>query len=434
MKRPPKYLLLGLVGLIVLWAPLPMGSNRAWSVGLLAIALAACLPLVAWTFWGDLLRRFRMIAVPLLGFVIVFGYIQLQAALGFGDLDDLIKAELGLAAGAMIFLISFMLAAAKESYARALLYGFLLVCVAYSAYGLLEGLTPDTPLLWFDTPPQDGKLASTFINRNSFATYAGLGLVVSFALLLMIPRLRSFYDIGIAASGRDGSSKDLNMIVFLLIAICITATALLLTQSRAGIVAAGASCFVYSLLRINWKQFQWRMMFVSVAPLVLLFGVLLPFSGSGFLTRLGEDDFVDPGRLHLFEATANMIADRPILGHGFGSFETTLPAFRPEAMPPFPDYDKAHNGYLEVVAALGIPMGALFLSLFGWMAWRFARGLVERRQGRIYPRLGLALTVLVTLHSLVDFSLQIPAVGVSYAFLMGICVAQSYPSRERKSS
>ena len=46
----------------------------------------------------------------------------------------------------------------------------------------------------------------------------------------------------------------------------------------------------------------------------------------------------------------------------------------------------------------------------------------------IYPGLGVATTALVAAHSAVDFSLQIPAVGVTYAFILGIACAQSFPS------
>jgi hypothetical protein len=38
-------------------------------------------------------------------------------------------------------------------------------------------------------------------------------------------------------------------------------------------------------------------------------------------------------------------------------------------------------------------------------------------------------TVLVALHSLVDFSLQIQAIALSYAMLLGVGVAQSESSR-----
>ncbi|MCP4196499.1 MAG: hypothetical protein GY762_05045, partial [Proteobacteria bacterium] len=41
---------------------------------------------------------------------------------------------------------------------------------------------------------------------------------------------------------------------------------------------------------------------------------------------------------------------------------------------------------------------------------------------------GLAATTLVSSHALFDFSLQIPAVAITYAAIMGLAVAQSFSS------
>ena len=42
---------------------------------------------------------------------------------------------------------------------------------------------------------------------------------------------------------------------------------------------------------------------------------------------------------------------------------------------------------------------------------------------------GVAATVLVGVHSLFDFSLQMPAIAMTYASLMGVACAQAYPTR-----
>ena len=47
----------------------------------------------------------------------------------------------------------------------------------------------------------------------------------------------------------------------------------------------------------------------------------------------------------------------------------------------------------------------------------------------MYPCVGLAATVLVGLHALADFTLQVPAVMASYMLIMGAACAQSWSSR-----
>ncbi|MEE8430492.1 MAG: prepilin-type N-terminal cleavage/methylation domain-containing protein [Candidatus Desulfatibia sp.] len=61
-------------------------------------------------------------------------------------------------------------------------------------------------------------------------------------------------------------------------------------------------------------------------------------------------------------------------------------------------------------------------------------GIRRRQRDWVYPSVGVAATILVVIHSLVDFSLQIPAVAITYACIMGVACAQSYSSRQNPSS
>ena len=121
-----------------------------------------------------------------------------------------------------------------------------------------------------------------------------------------------------------------------------------------------------------------------------------------------------------------MVADRPWLGHGYGNFEEAFAQHRDER---FTDrVDMAHNTYIEHLVELGVPATLLLyvgpLLLFGYCV----RGVFVRRRDQLFPLVAVGATVLVALHALVDFSLQIPAVAVTYAALLGIGVAQSTPT------
>ena len=43
------------------------------------------------------------------------------------------------------------------------------------------------------------------------------------------------------------------------------------------------------------------------------------------------------------------------------------------------------------------------------------------------PVLGLVITMQIALHSLVDFSMEMPGVAATYAFLMALAVSQCWP-------
>jgi O-antigen ligase len=97
-------------------------------------------------------------------------------------------------------------------------------------------------------------------------------------------------------------------------------------------------------------------------------------------------------------------------------------------------YDRAHNTWLENGFELGIPASlALFAALLG-IALTCWRGVQRRHRDWVYPAAGVGASVLVGVHALVDFSLQIPAVAMLYALVMGIACAQSYSSVSKSST
>ncbi|CAM3615031.1 O-antigen ligase family protein [Nocardioides marinus] len=82
-------------------------------------------------------------------------------------------------------------------------------------------------------------------------------------------------------------------------------------------------------------------------------------------------------RFYLWDAAARMALDRPVLGHGPGSFATEHTWFASRLpVDARNDLDVAHNTYLEVAAEAGLLGLAVFLVLLGvglagaWRAWR----------------------------------------------------------------
>ena len=56
--------------------------------------------------------------------------------------------------------------------------------------------------------------------------------------------------------------------------------------------------------------------------------------------------------------------------------------------------------------------------------------LTIRRRNRIYPVAALGATAVIAFHSAFDFSLQIPAIALTYAVILGLGVSQSFATRE----
>jgi O-antigen ligase len=91
---------------------------------------------------------------------------------------------------------------------------------------------------------------------------------------------------------------------------------------------------------------------------------------------------------------------------------------------------KAHNDWLEMMFELGLPGAFLWFVVLGGLGIRCLFGFFRRRRDHVYPMAGFSACVLVGLHSLADFSLQIPAVAVTFAVLLGVGVAQTWSSIE----
>ena len=96
-------------------------------------------------------------------------------------------------------------------------------------------------------------------------------------------------------------------------------------------------------------------------------------------------------------------------------------------------WDKAHNTYLEVWQGLGLVFGTALMAALGWRISTSFVGAIRRRRDAKSPIVAAAASLLVAAHALVDFSLQIEAVTLTFMALLGAGVAQSESSRHATS-
>jgi O-antigen ligase len=111
-----------------------------------------------------------------------------------------------------------------------------------------------------------------------------------------------------------------------------------------------------------------------------------------------------------------------------GSFESLYSVFQPTSL--YLSFDKAHNTYLENALDLGIPISLAIVLAVAAPALRCLRGLRERSRDAHFCAAAVGATVLIALHSTVDFGIQIPAVAVAFSAILGVGWAQSWSSRQ----
>jgi len=298
----------------------------------------------------------------------------------------------------------------------------------YAAYGLAVLKTGQLP--WLDIPANGaGRVSSTFVNYNSFATYAGIGLVAIGSRILRLYRDESIAGAGwqlrlasiIEATGRQGGALLGGGFVILL--------ALLLSGSRGGLIATGLGLGVLGVLVHRHDRYRGRQ-----ANGAILFGLMLvvatvcAFGGIAF-GHFDASGISDPNRLSVYLLTVRSIRDAPVLGYGYGTFVDVFPLYRDRSLGVGGIWGEAHNTYLEVFQGLGIVFGTMLIATVALFALRCVRGAIRRQENAMVPAVAASAACLAGAHALVDFSLQMQAVALTLIAILGAGVAQSDSSR-----
>jgi hypothetical protein len=300
----------------------------------------------------------------------------------------------------------------------------------YAAYALFSVFSGTDLVLWYPKTVYSGMASGTFFNRNTYATYAGLGLIC-----VSVLTARAFLA---HASGAAVASGTRRLRWWLLPAWMLLATALLLSASRGGLISAVAG-LVAAAGVFSASPAASRRSRAAVAALLLLLGIAFAaLSGGRVAERLASTEAAAEDRPIVWALTTDEIARRLWVGVGYGAFEEAFHALRPPQLEGY--FDKAHNTYLEGAMELGVPAAAgltlaAAVAAVGCVAGlRRAPDLSGDAFGRAAAAAaGLGASTLVAVHSAVDFSLQIPAVATAYAFILGAALAWATPLRRGPS-
>jgi O-antigen ligase len=425
----------------VLLAPLPLGSNRplpasalfaaigvllcAWGIGWLVAPARAMVPVSpfwpAFALFGLAAAWAAVQAAALTPPVLHHPYwrearevlgLPYAGAISVNPAATWIRL-MGLLAYGGIFWLALQLCGPRER-AQQALFALATGGLLYAAYGLLDFFESDA-----------GAVTSTFVNRNSYATYAGMTLLCGLGLVLreLARRARaggSPRRIALDAAARLDAPLAVGVVTCL-----VGGTALLLTQSRGAFVALCAAliAFAWSLrpmtLMISGALFR-----ASAVFLIGLFLGIVWLAGEATLGRFTETDVHALDRLAYYRTTWAAIRDRPLLGTGYGTYADAFKAYNHPGTGTY-YLDKAHNTYLQMIMELGSPAALALYSGLALLVFRGLRGRLRRGASAVYPAVLAASSVLVAVHSLVDFSLELPANAATYALILGLGCAQA---------
>lgn len=437
--------------LLIALTPLPFGSNRPWAWS--AMALWAFSLLIGWTITLAFERTrlvWRIAFFPLLlsmGFVII--WIGLTVLPDFGpvhpiwqiaaeqlghrvhgritiSVDATLIALMRLLAYLSIFWLSLQFCREPRR-AEQLLILISWTGLLYALYGLINYFIGNAYLLWFERWASLQDVTATFVNRNHYATYAALGMLSS--AVLAIRAFRSAWRLSdrsqptFARTIECLAGRPLLYYVIML----VIGMAWLQTHSRMGAAAGAVGMFAMLALMRATGMVRSHLALWVLAFLLGFF--LLQVSGDITIARLGQTGEID--RLPIFAIVSDQIRGAPLTGSGYGSFAQAFAVYRDLRLPSAAAFTEAHNSYLELAAEIGLPAaGAMVLTLV-YCTLLCLIAAFRRQKERSFPIFAVAASLVVGVHALMDFSLQIPAIAILYAAILGMGVAQSWSGEAR---
>lgn len=438
------------------WAPFWLGSNRlfAWGVnGILFPALTALyemnllmtgkphpvglrrLPASALMFSAIVLWIAIQMSPMIPASVVHPIWGMAQEALG-RSLDATISVDHGETYIALIRLLTsaslFWLAlqfSRQSLRADLLLRAISLIVAAYSAYGLVLTAFFSGMIPVLDPVGEGVFVHATFVNHNNFATYAGLGLIVWGGLILHLFRnevpgttnLRYRLAMFLEVTCRKGW--------FLLGVGLVTLAALLGSGSRGGVLATALGALALLILSLSRRRGRRAERLEAIALIAISLIAGFVFLGDLFIDRIKTTGLGDASRIAVYLITLRSVLDTPLLGFGYGTFADVFPMYRDQSISVIGVWDKAHNTYLEIFQGLGLVFGGALIASLGVIAVKCFKGTVARGENAATPMIANAASVLVAVHALVDFSLQIEAVALTYLAILAAGCAQSESSQ-----
>lgn len=440
------------VALLVLlvWAPIPIGSNREWSSALLAFgamfvlggwllsyawrpvglpgalhaARFSLLLLVVWAAYP--LAQLLALPLPLVSAIggevhELYGKLPADPLNGFGylSLDRGATFSGFLRQCSLVALFSsVLLLVTSTRRLNALMTVIVVVGFAEALYGLVLFFAGDELGLW--APAQaDGVVSGTYVNQNHFAGLLELTIPVGFGLLMS-----RYPKTGVILGTRDLTRLLMDYVLsqrgILLFAILIMSAALILTASRGGIGSLAIGIAIAATVAASKQGLRARELRIGIVAVVLAL-IAVSWLGTGQFSEKLRTSGLSSNRGDLREISYQIVASSPLMGTGVGTYRWIFPVHKDERFGAY-FYEHAHNDFLEVLSEQGVigfsllALGVALIFVRMVQAFRIRRDPLMR--GALFA--SIAGCVSLTVHGLVDFNLQIPANAGYFFVLLGI--------------
>ena len=432
---------------LLLWAPVPLGSNRPWSWALLALGV---LLLGLWWLSGLIRSKLGYPAVlraawpMLLCGLLWLAYVWLQLLPLPIELLKLLSPQaaqwrLAAAASGMapITLDAYAtLEAACKSTAYLVFFALSLILlrdrdrIRYAAYALIASGVLQALFGALVSLQSLGEVAEgTFANRNHYAAY--LTMCLSVGVGVLIASLSGEQTQSWGRFFRNLLQWVITPKMALRLGLVVMVVALVLTRSRMGNSSFFISLLVTGVIGLLLAKRATKSMVILIISLVAVdvFIVGTYFGTRRVVERITQTTAETEDRDEVAGYALNMWKDYPVFGSGLGSFPVVFPRYSESGTQM--SYTHAHNDYLE----FGAETGVIGLALLGLMVAMSLAAALRAQYLRRDPLMrGLSFAAIMAIlalmiHSAVDFNLQIPANALTFMLILAFAWISLYHAR-----
>lgn len=263
------------------------------------------------------------------------------------------------------------------------------------------------------------RLSAAFLSANTAGTFFGITVLASLAPLLhTLKQTGAGHPVAIA---EDLFRRALPaLLTFLVALVC-----LFLTASRAAIAFTALSI----VLLVIWETLagrrdaerpRWQMPVVILGGLGFAAVFFWIISGDVAGARFADLEDGTNTRQVMFTAYWQAALEKPLTGHGFGSFPyVTNSVMTAENAHILLQQGAAHNIFLQWFLQEGLAGLILLCGLIGLVTAALLRGLRAMQHYKVYMRTILVLSFFTGLHSMVDYAVEIPGFFWWWVLLLG---------------
>jgi len=405
--------ILGLVLVILVFAPLAMGAVDAWAF--LVVQGLTIVVMLVWALRLWLSRRPQLLWPPLSWVVLAFALYAVARYLS-ADIEYVARGEM---IQVLVFALLFFAIVNnlyRQESVQLVSFTLIFLAMGISSYAVAQLLTHSNHV-WNLVSPYPGRASGTYISPNNLAGFLEMLLPLTVAFLLV---------------GR----MNVVLRILLCYAALIIGSGLAVSLSRGGWIAAAVGLLGLLLTLVGHRNHRWR----ALLLLLLLLGGGAVFVSTylsrtvGYMRRVEHPEATSSinldVRFAIWRAAERMWLDHVWWGVGPAHYDYRFREYRPEYVQLRPD--RAHNDYLNLLADWGaagglmvLAGGAIFVAGLA-RTWRHVRrpesDFGTGQSNRFAFFLGAAAGLLgLAVHSAVDFNLHIPAnalVGVTFLALL----------------